>query len=77
MQTVKLSLGCLLLACVAATLAQSRSPFATCVAYDGLTVTVDGKKEFFRTDGDDERIWGLARIIDALSRTIIWTKKDG
>jgi hypothetical protein len=47
---------------------------ANCVAYDIVTAVCDGRSISVGTDGGDERIWALARIIDQVAETIRWTK---
>jgi hypothetical protein len=48
---------------------------ATCVGYDIVSAVSNGKRVTMYTDGHDERIWAIARIIDQMAdRYIIWQK---
>jgi len=47
----------------------------TCVALDIVSAVSNGKRVTMHTDGRDERIWAIARIIDKIANDyIVWTK---
>ena len=59
--------------CLLDPVAEARSMW-TDVPFDDITLTTNGRQERFVTDGGDERLWAIARIVESISRRIKWEK---